>query len=185
MRSCFYVSGELRVISLKKKKVPYKTKHTPNTISYIHATSDFGLPMHQLGATSPSVPWEAFQNFTSLQSHNLCHRWCGRLSPSEVVDKVKHFFKYYVINRHKMTVLTPSYHAESYSPEDNRFDLRQFLYNSRWPYQFRKINELVHEMDKDGKWETSAEGQLREHKDTQGTGMGVAAVGSANPSAGL
>lgn len=43
---------------------------------------------------------------------NLCHRWCGRLSPSEVAEKVKHFFKYYAINRHKMTVLTPSYHAE-------------------------------------------------------------------------
>eukprot|EP00179_Madagascaria_erythrocladioides_P029989 CAMPEP_0198331912 /NCGR_PEP_ID=MMETSP1450-20131203/17916_1 /TAXON_ID=753684 ORGANISM="Madagascaria erythrocladiodes, Strain CCMP3234" /NCGR_SAMPLE_ID=MMETSP1450 /ASSEMBLY_ACC=CAM_ASM_001115 /LENGTH=30 /DNA_ID= /DNA_START= /DNA_END= /DNA_ORIENTATION= len=28
-----------------------------------------------------------------------------------------------------MTTLTPSYHAENYSPEDNRFDLRQFLYN--------------------------------------------------------
>lgn len=43
---------------------------------------------------------------------NLCHSWCGKLSPSEVADKVKHFFKYYSINRHKMTVLTPSYHAE-------------------------------------------------------------------------
>lgn len=43
---------------------------------------------------------------------NLCHKWCGKLTPSEVADKVKHFFKYYSINRHKMTVLTPSYHAE-------------------------------------------------------------------------
>ena len=28
------------------------------------------------------------------------------------------------MNRHKMTTLTPSYHAENYSPDDNRFDLR-------------------------------------------------------------
>ena len=35
------------------------------------------------------------------------------------------------MNRHKATVLTPSYHAESYSPDDNRFDHRQFLYNIR------------------------------------------------------
>ncbi|CAN6180172.1 unnamed protein product [Urochloa humidicola] len=116
---------------------------------------------------------------------NLCHSWCGRLSPSEVADKVKHFFKYYAINRHKMTVLTPSYHAESYSPEDNRFDLRQFLYNTRWHYQFRKINELVQEMDKDGKWETPAEGQLAAQTSAQGSGMGVVAAGSANPSAGF
>lgn len=37
---------------------------------------------------------------------------------------------------------------QSYSPEDNRFDLRQFLYNTSWQYQFRKIDdELVHELD--------------------------------------
>ncbi|KAK4375630.1 hypothetical protein RND71_006307 [Anisodus tanguticus] len=34
----------------------------------------------------------------------------------------------------------------SYSPEDNRFDLRQFLYNVRWPYKFRKIDELVNKL---------------------------------------
>lgn len=64
-----------------------------------------------------------------------------------------------------MTTLTPSYHAvsvfsrvcphfanplplcyalqESYSPDDNRFDLRPFLYPSRFPYQFEKIDALV------------------------------------------
>lgn len=43
---------------------------------------------------------------------NLCYKWGTKLTPSEIADKVKHFFKYYSINRHKMTVLTPSYHAE-------------------------------------------------------------------------
>lgn len=42
-----------------------------------------------------------------------------------------------------MTILTPSYHAEAYSPDDNRFDLRQFLYNASWPWQFAKIDEEV------------------------------------------
>jgi NAD+ synthase (glutamine-hydrolysing) len=42
-----------------------------------------------------------------------------------------------------MTTITPSYHAESYSPDDNRFDLRPFLYNTRWPWQFRKIDQIV------------------------------------------
>jgi NAD+ synthase (glutamine-hydrolysing) len=60
-----------------------------------------------------------------------------------VAEKVKRFFRYYAVNRHKMTVLTPAYHAESYSPDDNRYDLRQFLYNVRWHWQFRKIDSLV------------------------------------------
>lgn len=42
-----------------------------------------------------------------------------------------------------MTVLTPSYHAETYSPDDNRFDHRPFLYNAMWPWQFRAIDDQV------------------------------------------
>lgn len=29
---------------------------------------------------------------------------------------------------------------EAYSPDDNRFDLRPFLYPSRFPWQFRAID---------------------------------------------
>ncbi|CAL5214994.1 unnamed protein product [Lathyrus oleraceus] len=106
---------------------------------------------------------------------NLCYRWGARLSPSQVAEKVKHFFKYYSINRHKMTTMTPFYHAESYSPEDNRFDLRQFLYNTRWPYQFQKIDELVHELDvKDVQ-------KLGNHDTVAALSNGVGATGSGNP----
>ena len=61
----------------------------------------------------------------------------------KVAEKVKHFFRSYSINRHKMTTLTPSYHAETYSPDDNRYDHRQFLYNVTWPWQFRCIDAEV------------------------------------------
>lgn len=46
------------------------------------------------------------------------------LTPKDIADKVKKFFKFYSINRHKMTTLTPSYHAEAYGNDDNRFDHR-------------------------------------------------------------
>ncbi|KAF3623511.1 Glutamine-dependent NAD(+) synthetase [Capsicum annuum] len=115
---------------------------------------------------------------------NLCYKWGTKLTPAEVADKVKYFFKYYSINRHKMTVLTPSYHAESYSPEDNRFDLRQFLYNVRWPYQFRKIDELVNELDGDKIALTKSTEGERVHVTADG-GMGVVAAGSGDPRAGF
>ncbi|KAF5938515.1 hypothetical protein HYC85_022774 [Camellia sinensis] len=115
---------------------------------------------------------------------NLCYKWGAKLTPSEVADKVKHFFKYYSINRHKMTVLTPSYHAESYSPEDNRFDLRQFLYNARWPYQFRKIDELIRKFDGEKAVLTKSTDQEKVGVTSVG-GMGVVAAGSGNPKAGL
>lgn len=73
--------------------------------------------------------------------NNLLHKW-SHLTPAEIARKVKDFFFYYSINRHKLTVLPPTYHAESYSPDDNRFDLRQFLYPN-WAWQFRKIDNIV------------------------------------------
>ncbi|XP_055709599.1 glutamine-dependent NAD(+) synthetase isoform X2 [Phlebotomus papatasi] len=71
----------------------------------------------------------------------LVATWGNACTPGEVAEKVKHFFRCYAINRHKMTVLTPSYHAESYSPDDNRFDHRPFLYRANWSWQFKAIDE--------------------------------------------
>lgn len=68
------------------------------------------------------------------------------LSADEIAAKVKKFFVRYAQNRHKTTVLTPAYHCENYAPDDNRFDLRPFLYNSWWPWQFRKLDEEVKRM---------------------------------------
>ncbi|KAG6334105.1 hypothetical protein ID866_4983 [Astraeus odoratus] len=73
----------------------------------------------------------------------LVHEWSAYLSPIQIAEKVKHFFFEYARNRHKMTTITPAYHAESYSPDDNRFDLRPFLYPARFPWQFRKIDQVA------------------------------------------
>lgn len=75
---------------------------------------------------------------------------------------------------------------QSYSPDDNRFDLRQFLYNARWPYQFRKIDEIVSEIDGD----KVAFQESEDHEALAGAsdgvgGMGVIAADSGNPSAGI
>ena len=44
-----------------------------------------------------------------------------------IKDKLKVFYRRYRINRHKTVILTPSVHVLP-SPDDNRFDLRPFLY---------------------------------------------------------
>ncbi|XP_066893913.1 glutamine-dependent NAD(+) synthetase isoform X2 [Kogia breviceps] len=78
----------------------------------------------------------------------LLYMWKDICTPRQVADKVKRFFSKYSMNRHKMTTLTPAYHAESYSPDDNRFDLRPFLYNTRWPWQFRCIETQVLQLER-------------------------------------
>lgn len=78
--------------------------------------------------------------------HRLLTAW-PELTPKQVADKVKRFFYYYSVNRHKSTVLPPAYHAEGYSPDDNRYDLRQFLYNVKWPWQFKQIDAAVQALE--------------------------------------
>jgi predicted amidohydrolase/NH3-dependent NAD+ synthetase len=71
-------------------------------------------------------------------------------TPKRIADKVGIMFKWYNTNRHKMTILTPSIHATSYSPDDNRHDERPFLYaNIVDSYQMKKINARAAAMEAD------------------------------------
>ncbi|KAH8997827.1 glutamine-dependent NAD synthetase with GAT domain-containing protein [Lactarius hatsudake] len=114
----------------------------PITETYVQADeADMGMTYDELSVfgrlrkVEKSGPYSIFTK--------LVHEWGARLSPRQIADKVKLFYFEYARNRHKMTTLTPSYHAEAYSPDDNRFDMRPFLYPSRFPWQFRKIDEVA------------------------------------------
>ncbi|ROT43738.1 glutamine-dependent NAD(+) synthetase [Sodiomyces alkalinus F11] len=87
----------------------------------------------------------------------LLEEWGGEggLGPREIADKVKRFHHYYQINRHKQTVATPSYHAEDYSPDDHRFDLRPFVYPPAFAsWSFEKIDRRVAALEKKAKADT-------------------------------
>ncbi|CAG9997932.1 unnamed protein product [Clonostachys byssicola] len=71
------------------------------------------------------------------------------LEPAEIAYKVKFFFAQYAITRHKATTLTPALHCNDYSPEDNRFDLRPFLYPSFWrSWSFKRIDRELERIEK-------------------------------------
>jgi NAD+ synthase (glutamine-hydrolysing) len=53
----------------------------------------------------------------------LVHERGARLSPWQIAEKVKLFYFEYARNRHKMTTLTPSYHAVC----DARFSFLPFF----------------------------------------------------------
>jgi hypothetical protein len=53
-------------------------------------------------------------------------------TPMLIFQVVKVFFGNYYMHRNKMTILTPSVHGTSYSPDDNRFDQRPIFYPSFW-----------------------------------------------------
>ena len=113
----------------------------PITSDYVQSDEvDMGLTYHELSA------FGRLRKVNKLGPYSMFMRlrdeWQNDMDMEEIAEKVKRFFYYYSINRHKMTVLTPSYHAEAYSPDDNRFDLRPFLYRP-FPYQFKLIDEYV------------------------------------------
>eukprot|EP00929_Paragymnodinium_shiwhaense_P050149 TRINITY_DN25276_c0_g1_i1.p1 TRINITY_DN25276_c0_g1~~TRINITY_DN25276_c0_g1_i1.p1 ORF type:complete len:777 (+),score=137.91 TRINITY_DN25276_c0_g1_i1:84-2414(+) len=95
---------------------------------WAHKTKDWTSPADNNVAVTPSI------RTGNRQPANY---------EEKVAQKVKDFFFYHAINRHKMTTLTPAYHAENYSPEDNRFDLRPFLFNAAFDAQFAAIDEIV------------------------------------------
>jgi NAD+ synthase (glutamine-hydrolysing) len=74
----------------------------------------------------------------------LVHTWKDRYTKQEISQKVKHFIAMNALNRHKMTTLTPSYHASDYSCEDMRFDHRPWNYPSPWDnVPFKMIDDLL------------------------------------------
>ncbi|OJJ45840.1 hypothetical protein ASPZODRAFT_143717 [Penicilliopsis zonata CBS 506.65] len=120
----------------------------PITKDYVQSDEvDMGMTYDELstfGICRKVLKLGAFGMF-----QKLVHDWKDKLGPKDVATKVKRFYHFYSINRFKMTTLTPAYHAESYSPDDNRFDLRPFLLPPQYEgHAFKKIDELVERMEK-------------------------------------
>ncbi|CAG9323153.1 unnamed protein product [Blepharisma stoltei] len=78
-----------------------------------------------------------------LYMFNRCLTEWKTMEPELVAKKVKKFFTYYAVNRHKMVTLTPVIHMDSLGCDDNRYDLRPFLYNSKWEAQYNDIDKIV------------------------------------------
>ena len=63
--------------------------------------------------------------------------------------QLKKFFKYYGMNRHKMTTVTPSFHYNPEGCDDNRYDMRPILYSTDWSYQFEVLDERIKDILED------------------------------------
>ncbi|SMN18434.1 similar to Saccharomyces cerevisiae YHR074W QNS1 Glutamine-dependent NAD(+) synthetase, essential for the formation of NAD(+) from nicotinic acid adenine dinucleotide [Maudiozyma saulgeensis] len=143
-----------------KRFIAYATKEydMPILDEFLHATPTAELePITENYVQSDEIDmgmtYEELSIFGYLRKVEKCgpysmflkllHEWTPKLTPAQVAEKVKRFFFFYAINRHKQTVITPSYHAENYSPDDNRFDLRPFLINPRFVWASKKIDAVV------------------------------------------
>jgi len=71
--------------------------------------------------------------------------WSDHMKPQKVYEKVRKFFYDYAANRHKMTTMTPGLYLETYTPDDNRYDLRPFLYPI-FRFEHRKIENMLRQV---------------------------------------
>ncbi|CZR57982.1 probable QNS1 Glutamine-dependent NAD Synthetase [Phialocephala subalpina] len=134
--------------------------------SFIHWASlkeNFGLDLQGFLSAPPTAELEPLTD-SYVQSdeadmgiklgpygmfEKLLHLWAHKLSPQQIYEKVRFFSWNYGINRHKQTTITPAYHMEAYGVDDNRFDMRPFLYPSfQWAYA--KIERSIKQMGEGG-----------------------------------
>jgi NAD+ synthase (glutamine-hydrolysing) len=80
----------------------------PITKDYVQSDEvDMGMTYDELSTfgrlrkVNKLGPWGMWERLT--------HDWKDKMGPREVYTKVRRFFWYYAINRHKATVITPAY----------------------------------------------------------------------------
>ncbi|KAL1956604.1 hypothetical protein VTO42DRAFT_6951 [Malbranchea cinnamomea] len=119
----------------------------PITETYVQSDeADMGMTYDELSVFGRLRKCNKLGPYGMFQ--RLVHDW-NHLEPRQVAEKVKRFYHYYGINRHKMTTLTPSLHSNDYSPDDNRFDLRPFLYPPFYQsWSFKKIDEELERIER-------------------------------------
>ena len=118
----------------------------PITDSYVQSDEiDMGFTYDQLSVLGRLR--KTFKLGMVGMFERLAVDWSGEMSPRQVYTKVADFMKWYAINRHKMTTMTPGLYLESYTPDDNRYDLRPFLYPVWFPFERRKIENMLRRME--------------------------------------
>ena len=63
-----------------------------------------------------------------------------------IATKIKRFFTHYSQNRHKANTLPPTFVYDPECCDNNRFDIRPFMYATDWSYQFDIIDQRVREL---------------------------------------
>ncbi|RYP74911.1 hypothetical protein DL771_002695 [Monosporascus sp. 5C6A] len=103
----------------------------PITETYVQSDeADMGMTYDELTVFGRLRKFDKLGPYGMFQ--RLAHEWGANrprakddttpvYTPRQVAEKVKRFFHYYAINRHKLTTLTPALHCNDYSPDDNRF----------------------------------------------------------------
>lgn len=161
-------SSETHTRTTPRASTKLHVHNTDNTQEFIHATPTAELLPLSAGVQDDESENEMGLTYAELSTFGLLRKvdklgpWScyQRLlsdwrdlpgykdDPRAIAERVKRFYRFYAMNRHKTTIITPSIHLSAYNPDDNRHDLRPFLYSVGWPWQFGKIDRHVEELER-------------------------------------
>jgi NAD+ synthase (glutamine-hydrolysing) len=108
---------------------------------------DMGMTHHELSTFARLRKEMRLGPFSMFQQ--LLINWRDQKSSRAIADVVKKFHHFYGINRHKMTTLTPAYHAGKSNPDDHRYDIRPILYPEfEGSWSCKRIDKLTEQLEK-------------------------------------
>ena len=117
----------------------------PISDTYVQSDeADMGVTYEELGVFGRLRKIDKLGPYSMWR--RLCNEWT-HMSPGQIYTKVAFLWHYFGINRHKQETLTPSLHAETYSPDSNRYDLLPFL-RPRLTWAYNKIEATLKEVEK-------------------------------------
>lgn len=77
--------------------------------------------------------------------------WAEELTCQEILNNFKNFYNRYRVNRHKAPILTPCIHLSNNSCTNARYDVRPYLYETRFQKEYREIDNFIIEREKNKK----------------------------------
>ncbi|KAF2022838.1 putative glutamine dependent NAD+ synthetase [Setomelanomma holmii] len=87
---------------------------------------DMGMTHQELSTFAKMRKEMRLGPFSMFQQ--LLSSWRDDKTADDIAHVVKKFHSFYGINRHKMSTMTPAYHAGKINPDNNRYDRRPLLY---------------------------------------------------------
>ncbi|KAL9038623.1 MAG: hypothetical protein Q9214_005205 [Letrouitia sp. 1 TL-2023] len=117
----------------------------PITEDYTQSDEDdMGCTYEELGIFGRLRKIDKLGPYSMFQRLRL-GEW-NHMAPRAVFERVRFLWTMFGINRHKQEILTPSLHAETYSPDSNRYDLLPFL-RPRLTWQYNKIEKTIDKLE--------------------------------------
>ena len=113
----------------------------PSTVDQ-NDEDEIGLNFREIDAFAQA---RTERNCSVISFYKMVEGMLPEIDKRDLFNKVKIFFTKYAQNRHKVEVLTTGLHLSGKSCSSKRFDLRPIIYENKFKYELKKLENLIDE----------------------------------------